>query len=55
MREDDLAESGYDILTKSNDAGVDCFVKQHQRIFLFAFRVTQNMRLRPCWANIEGM
>ena len=38
VREDDLAESGYDILTKSNDAGVDCFVKQHQESLFVCFQ-----------------
>ena len=38
MREDDLAKSDYSILTKSADAGVDCFVKQHQRSLFVCFQ-----------------
>jgi homoserine O-succinyltransferase/O-acetyltransferase len=38
VREDDLAESGYDVLTRSNDAGVDCFVKQHQESLFVCFQ-----------------
>ena len=38
VREDDLAESGYSILTKSANAGVDCFVKQHQRSLFVCFQ-----------------
>jgi len=36
--EDDLAQSGYSILTKSDSAGVDCFVKQHQRSLFVCFQ-----------------
>jgi len=38
VREDDLAQSGYSILTKSDSAGVDCFVKQHQRSLFVCFQ-----------------
>lgn len=38
VREDDLAKSDYSILTKSADAGVDCFVKQHQRSLFVCFQ-----------------
>jgi homoserine O-succinyltransferase len=38
VREDDLAQSGYRILTKSGSAGVDCFVKQHQRSLFVCFQ-----------------
>lgn len=36
--EDDLAQSGYSILTKSDSAGVDCFVKQHQQSLFVCFQ-----------------
>jgi homoserine O-succinyltransferase len=36
--EDDLAQTGYSILTKSESAGVDCFVKQHQRSLFVCFQ-----------------
>jgi homoserine O-succinyltransferase len=38
VREGDLAQCGYSILTKSADAGVDCFVKQHQRSLFVCFQ-----------------
>ena len=38
VREDALAQSGYDILTKSASAGVDCFVKQHKRSLFVCFQ-----------------
>jgi homoserine O-succinyltransferase/O-acetyltransferase len=38
VREDDLTQSGYSILTKSPTAGVDCFVKQHQRSLFVCFQ-----------------
>jgi homoserine O-succinyltransferase/O-acetyltransferase len=38
VREDALAQSGYDVLTKSASAGVDCFVKQHKRSLFVCFQ-----------------
>ena len=38
VREDALAQSGYSILTKSDSAGADCFVKQHQRSLFVCFQ-----------------
>jgi len=38
VREDALVQSGYDILTKSAGAGVDCFVKQHKRSLFVCFQ-----------------
>jgi homoserine O-succinyltransferase/O-acetyltransferase len=38
VRGDDLAQSGYSILTKSDSAGADCFVKQHQRSLFVCFQ-----------------
>jgi homoserine O-succinyltransferase/O-acetyltransferase len=38
VREDDLRQSGYSILTKSPTAGVDCFVKQHERSLFVCFQ-----------------
>jgi homoserine O-succinyltransferase len=38
VREDDLEQSGYGILTKSARAGVDCFVKQHQSSLFVYFQ-----------------
>jgi homoserine O-succinyltransferase len=38
VREDALAQSGHSILTKSTGAGVDCFVKQHQRSLFVYFQ-----------------
>jgi homoserine O-succinyltransferase len=38
VREGDLAQSGYSILTKSASAGVDCFVKQQQRSLFVCFQ-----------------
>jgi homoserine O-succinyltransferase len=38
VREPDLAESGYNILTRSKSAGVDCFVKQQQRSLFVCFQ-----------------
>jgi homoserine O-succinyltransferase len=38
VREDDLEQSGYGILTKSARAGVDCFVKQHRNSLFVYFQ-----------------
>jgi homoserine O-succinyltransferase len=38
VREGDLAESGYTVLTRSNRAGVDCFIKQHKRSLFVGFQ-----------------
>ena len=38
VREDSLGESGYAILTKSGDAGVDTFVKQHKKSLFVYFQ-----------------
>ena len=38
VREDALAQNAYDVLTKSDSAGVDCFVKQHKRSLFVCFQ-----------------
>ena len=38
VREDDLLDGDYIILTKSAGAGVDCFIKQHQRSLFVYFQ-----------------
>jgi len=38
VRESALIESGYSILTKSDQAGVDCFLKQHKRSLFVYFQ-----------------
>lgn len=38
VREGDLAQAGYTVLTRSDQAGVDCFVKQHQRSLFVCFQ-----------------
>lgn len=35
LQESDLTCSGYQVLTRTDGAGVDCFVKQEQSLFLF--------------------
>jgi homoserine O-succinyltransferase/O-acetyltransferase len=35
LQESDLTGSGYQVLTRTGGAGVDCFVKQEQSLFLF--------------------
>jgi homoserine O-succinyltransferase/O-acetyltransferase len=35
IAEDELTASGYSVLTRSEDAGVDMFVKQHKALFVF--------------------
>ncbi len=35
VREPDLTRSGYQVLSRSDGAGVDCFVKQEESLFLF--------------------
>ena len=38
VREADLVQSGYKVLTKSDAAGVDCFVKQHKKSLFVCFQ-----------------
>ncbi len=38
VRESALTQSGYSVLTKSGQAGVDCFVKQHKRSLFVYFQ-----------------
>jgi homoserine O-succinyltransferase len=38
VRESALIQSGYSILTKSDRAGVDCFIKQHKRSLFVCFQ-----------------
>ena len=38
VREGALAQSGYTVLTRSDRAGVDCFVKQHRRNLFVGFQ-----------------
>lgn len=38
VREDALIQSGYTVLTKSDRAGVDCFIKQHKRSLFVCFQ-----------------
>ena len=35
VSENDLADSGYSVLTRAEHAGVDTFIKQHKKLFLF--------------------
>ena len=38
VREDDLVKSDYQIITRSADTGVDCFVRQHKRSLFVCFQ-----------------
>ncbi|HEX4032092.1 MAG TPA: homoserine O-succinyltransferase [Terracidiphilus sp.] len=35
LAEADLTRSGYDVITRADDAGVDCFIKQDRSLFVF--------------------